>query len=403
MKPSRLVRHSIRAMARYKMRSAFIMLGSFIGAAALTLVVSVGEGAERKMLATVRQLFGASSILIMAGGTQILGGSGANAARLTIDDVEAIAAAVPEVEVWDPQQAIASASVRHDGATATARVLGESERSEDVWQRGVTRGEYFDAHAVKTSERVALIGITTAKELFGADDPIDGEIQIGNVPFRVIGVLEPFGTDLHGMDRDDEILVPISTMMRRVMNVDTISTAKLLVGDSSQVEKASKEVARILRERHAIPAGRPNDFTLITATNVQQMVARMQKVLSLYLPLVAGIALLVAAIVAATLMLASVNERVGEIGLRRAVGARIEDVQLQFVIETAATIVMGGLVGIVIGSVLAQLVANRLQLGVVISWRPVLLGVIVSMVTGFLAGVVPARRAARLNPIEALR
>ena len=403
MNNGRLVRHSIRAMARYKLRSAFIMLGSFIGAAALTLVVAVGEGAERKMLATVRQLFGATSILVMAGGTQILGGSGANAARLTLDDIEAIAEQVPEVQVWDPQQAIASASVRHEGATATARVLGESERSEEVWQRGVTRGEYFDERAVKATERVALIGITTAKELFGAEDPIDGEIQIGNVPFRVIGVLEPFGTDLHGMDRDDEIIVPISTMMRRVMNVDTISTAKLLVGDSSQVDKASKEVTRILRERHAIPTSRPNDFTLITATKVQQMVGRMQRIMSLYLPLVAGIALLVAAIVAATLMLASVNERIGEIGLRRAVGARIEDVQLQFVIETAATIVAGGLIGIVVGSVIAQLVANRFELGVVISWRPVLLGVIVSMVTGFLAGVVPARRAARLNPIEALR
>lgn len=403
MNIARLIRHSIRAMARYKLRSAFIMLGSFIGAAALTLVVSLGEGAERKVLATVRQLFGASSIVIMAGGTQLMGGTGANAARLTIDDLEAVAAAVPEIETWDPQQAIPDASVRHEGATATARVLGESERAERVWQRTVTRGEHFDGRAVRTSERVALIGETTAKELFGAQDPVGAEIQIGNVPFRVIGVLEPFGTDLHGMDRDDEIVIPISTMMRRVLNVDTIAMAKLLVKDPSRVGAAAKEVTRILRERHGIPATRPNDFHLITAVTVQKMVSRVQTILDLYLPLAAAIILLVAAIVAATLMLASVNERIGEIGLRRAVGARMEDVQLQFLIETASTVLTGGIAGILVGSVAAQMVAGRYSLGQVVSWRPVVIGIVVSVVTGIAAGVMPARRAARLNPVEALR
>jgi putative ABC transport system permease protein len=272
-----------------------------------------------------------------------------------------------------------------------------------VWARTVTRGAFFDAKDVKTSARVALIGETTAKELFGNEDPLDGEILIGNVPFRVIGVLEPFGTDLHGMDRDDEIVVPITTMMRRVMNVDTISGAKLLVHDPSQVDKAVRDLMRVLRQRHGIPSGRPDDFTLISATRVLTVVARARKVLSLYLPMVAGIALLVAAVVASTLMLASVNERVGEIGLRRAVGARVEDIQFQFLIETAATMLAGGIGGVILGSIGAQLVANRLALGDVLSWRPVLLGIIVSLATGALAGVVPARRAARLHPADALR
>jgi putative ABC transport system permease protein len=402
-RPSRLVRHSLRAVARYRLRSAFIALGSGVGAAALTLVVAVGEGAERKVLATVQQLFGASSIVVMTGGSHLMGGPGADAARLTLDDLEAVARALPEVAAWDPQQVIAEASVRGAGATATARVLGQSERAQRVWARGVTRGEFFDAAAVRGSARVALIGETTARELFGDGDPLGAEILVGNVPLRVVGILEPFGTDLHGMDRDDEIVVPISTMMRRLMNVDTIAAAKLLVGDPTRVELAASELTRILRERHAIPADRPDDFTVVTAVTVQRMAARTRRILALYLPLAAGIVLAVAAVVAAALMLASVNERVGEIGLRRAVGARVEDVQLQFVVETAATILAGGLAGVVAGCVLAGVVAARLELGPVLSWRAIVLGVVVSTLTGLLAGVLPARRAARLDPAVALR
>ena len=399
----RLVRHSFRSMRRYKLRSAFIMLGSFVGAAALTLVVATGQAAERKVLTTVEQLFGASSIVVMAGGTQLLSGARGNAARLTLDDLEAVSDALPRIEAWDPQQALPNASVRAEGATATARILGASERSEQVWNRGVARGAYFDAPDVARSARVALIGETVAHELFADADPLGAELLIGNVPFRVVGVLERFGTDLHGMDRDDEIVIPISTMMRRVLNVDTIAAAKILVRDPSDVATTAKDVERVLRERHALAAGRPNDFAIISATGVQKMVDKTQRTLALYLPLAAAIVLLVAAIVAATLMLASVNERVSEIGLRRAVGARVEDVQLQFVVETAATMLLGALAGIVAGCILAQLAANRLHLGDVLSWRAALVVLAVSAITGVLAGVVPARRAARLDPATALR
>ncbi len=395
--------HSLRALRRYRLRTSFIMLGSFVGAAALTLVISAGEAAERKVLATVRQLFGAQSVLVMAGGTQLMSGGRGDAARLTLDDVEHVVSEIPHIVAWDPQQAIAGAPVRHEGATATARVLGSSERFERVWERRVARGAMFEESDVRTSARVALIGETAARELFGSEDPLGGEILIGNVPFEVIGVLEPFGTDLHGMDRDDEIVVPLSTLMRRVMNVDTIIAAKLLVDDAAQVEGVVKSLKRALRERHQLPATRPDDFSVISAIAVQKMVGRTQRILAVYLPLVAGIALLVAAIVAATLMLASVNERVGEIGLRRAVGARVEDVQWQFLIETGMTMLGGGIAGIIAGLALAQLAAARLHLGDTLSWRAVLIGLVVSAVTGLLAGVLPARRAAQLDPADALR
>jgi putative ABC transport system permease protein len=403
MNTIRLLKHSLKAVSRYKLRTTFMTLGSLVGVAALTLVISVGEGAERKVLKTIDQLFGASSIVIVGGGGALMGGPHADGARLTLDDVEAVVKELPQISDWDPQQNIGSASVRRGDAAATVRVLGQSERSEHVWNRGVLRGEYFDAAAVTGSSRVALIGETVARALFPGEDPLNAEIQVESVPFKVIGVLEPFGTDVHGMDRDNEVVVPLSTLTRRLMNVDTIAAAKLLVDDPRRVQQTAEEVNRILRERHGIAAGRPDDFHTITALQVQQMLKLAQRVLFIYLPLVAGIALLIGAIVAAALMLVSVNERVGEIGLRRAVGARAQDIRLQFLVETAVTTLGGGIGGIALGYLVAHFAARHLHLGQIFSWEAVLLGIVVSVITGLLAGVVPARRAAQLEPADALR
>lgn len=403
MRTARLLEGSLAAMGRYKLRSGFIMLGTLVGAGALTLVISIGEAGERKLLTTVRQLFGGSSILLQSGGGRMRGGPRGEAARLTLDDMAAVAREVPGVEAWDPQQVMSAAPVRYGAASATARVLGQSERFARVWNRGVSRGELFDASAVAGSARVAILGETVVRELFGEEDPLGAEVLIGNVPLRVIGVLERFGIDIHGLDRDDEIVVPISTVMRRLMNVDTLRGAKLLARDPDAVEATAREVERALRQRHGLPTGQPNDFGLMTAVEVQRMVAKTRRVLFLFVPLVAVVILLAAGVVAASLMLASVNERMGEIGLRRAVGARPVDVGRQFLLETAVTTLGGGLGGVLIGSWVARLVADRFVLGEVFSWPAVLLGLAAAVVTGLLAGVVPARRAARLAPADALR
>lgn len=401
---ARLVAHSFKALNRFRFRSAVLMLGSLVGVTALTLVISVGKGAERKMLSTVRQLFGGSSILLITGGGRIIGGPRPGAARLTLDEVAGLVRQLPEIEAWDPQQGLTGEPVRtSSGATTTARVLGESERFERVWNRSVVQGEPFDAAAVAGSARVALIGSTVARDLFGTADPLGAEIQIGAVRFKVVGRLEPFGTDAHGMDRDAEIVVPLTTLQRRVMNVDTISGAKLLVRDPARVEATAKALKALLRERHALAPGQPNDFTVITATQVQKMVGQVERVLFVFLPLVAAVSLVVGCVVAASLMLASVSARVGEIGLRRAVGARPWDIQLQFLLETAVTSLGGGVLGLVAGLGLAQWAAQRFTLGGVFSWQAILLGLGASALTGLLAGVAPARRAARLEPADALR
>lgn len=402
MKTSRLLTLSFRTLSRYKLRSAFMMLGTLLGVAALTLVVSVGEAVQTKMLRTLRQIIGDSSVLVIAGGGRLNGSPRADMARLTIDDLEAAAKDNPEIEAWDPQQDLVTA-VRRGDASSTVRILGETERWEHVWGRSVSRGDSFDASAITGSQRVALIGETAAHALFGNDDPIGGEIRIGSVPFRVIGVLERFGVDLHGMDRDNEIVVPISTLMRRLTNTDSIFLGKFLVRDASQADATAGAVRKILRTRHALARTQPDDFQIVSALAAQRIVAKVRRVLLLYIPLVAAIALVVGGIVSATLMLASVNERVGEIGLRRAVGARVEDIRLQFLVETAITTLCGGIAGVLLGYGVAAYVGTRLHLGNTFSWQAVLVGIVAAAITGVLAGVAPANRAARLQPADALR
>jgi putative ABC transport system permease protein len=402
MRTARLATHSFRFMARYPLRSTFLMLGSLVGVAALTLVVSLGQGVQVKVLNTVGQMLGNSSILLISGGSRIMGSPRAGASRLTIDDLTAVADELDDIEAWDPQQDLSSVA-RYREATATVRVLGQSERGERVWARRVNRGQYFDEAAVRSAARVAVIGDTVARRLFGQEDPLDAEIRVGAVPFRVIGVFEALGTDMHGMDRDNEIVVPISTLMRRLTNVDTIAAAKLLVKDPDREEVIAGEVVRILRTRHALASGEPDDFRLVTTVEVRKMVTWIRRVLFLFVPLVAAVVLLVAGIVAATLMLSSVNERTAEIGLRRAIGARPEDIRLQFATETAVTILSGGFAGLLLGYAGAQLLATRMQLSETFSWEAVLVGIVASAITGLLAGVLPARRAAQLQPAEALR
>jgi putative ABC transport system permease protein len=390
-------------MARQRLRTAFMMLGCLVGVAGLTLVVSIGREVERKVLDMVRRTLGPSSILVASGGHLMMGGPRPEAARLTLDDMAAVVAALPEVETWDPQQSLDGAKVRAGEATITARVLGASERAPRVWQRGVSRGEPFDAAAVARSERIALVGETVAGALFGDEDPLGAQIFVGGVALRVTGILEPIGTDPHGMDRDDEIVVPISTLMRRLTNIDTIGMAKLLVRDPGLVADTAREVERILRERHGIARGQPSDFSVVTPAEVQATVSRVQRVLFVFLPLAALVIMVVGGAVTASLMLMTVSDRTAEIGLRRAVGARKRDIALQFLIETVVITAIAGCAGVLVGWAGSLAVAGRLGLAGPLSWKAALLGVALSAAVGLAAGVGPARRAARLEPVDALR
>jgi putative ABC transport system permease protein len=380
-------------------------IGIVVGITALTLIFSLGKGTEQKVMGIIENVFDASSIMITAGGGRMMGGplQDTVVTTFTMEDMEVLEQEISGIAVWDPMQMMPAREVKYRENSANIRVLGHSPEAEEVWNRGVSRGVFFDDSDMDTFARVALIGEDVVDELFAGSDPIGETIRIGNVPFRVIGVLDVVGADPHGMNRDSEIYVPITTAMRRLMNVDYIMAAKMLVEDPEQIEKIAERITGMLRERHYIGEGETDDFSIMTPVQVKEMVTSALDIFNILLPLIAGISLLVGGVVAANLMLISVSERTSEIGLRKAVGARSKDVLFQFLLETTAITVTGGIIGILLGILGVQAVARMMSVPVAISVKAIILGIVSSSLVGMVAGMVPARRASKFQPVETLR
>lgn len=405
MKTGRLIRHGFRGMARHRLRTFFMMLGTFIGVLALTIVVAIGQGTRDTMISRIDKIFSGSSILLSASGGGSRGGphSAESAVTLTVDDLDAIQASIATIKVWDPMLLAGSREVVYQGTSSTIRVMGHSTHYEEVWNRGASRGALFGDAEVRSSARVALVGETVARELFQGADPIGLQIRVGTVPFEVIGVLEEIGTDLHGWDRDNEVIVPYTTAMRRIMNVDNIGTAKLLAVSEAEIGASVDAIEALLRERHALAADEPNDFSMFTPVQVQQMVGSMNQIFTLFLPIIAGVSLLIGGIVVANLMIMGVNERRSEIGLRKAVGAREKDVRLQFLLESSLVTVVGGLIALIVAAATLTFVGRAMDFSGIMPWEAAVLGLGAAILVGLVAGVVPARRAAALESASTLR
>ena len=405
MKTQRLIRHGLRDMGRHRLRTFFMMLGTFVGVLALTVTLAIGQGTREAVTENIERMFSGNSILISAGGGGMMGGPGANGptTTLVVEDLEEIQASIPGIRVFDPMILDMGREVVYQGNSATVRVLGHSEHHEEVWNRGVSRGAFFGEEEVRSSGRVALVGETLVRDLFEGADPIGLQLRVGTVPFQVIGVLDSMGIDPHGWDRDNEVIVPYTTMMRRVLNVDYIGTAKILVEGTVDLDVTVAAIEASLRERHALAEGVPNDFSMITPVQVEAMVASMNRIFTLFLPLLAAVSLFIGGIVVANLMLMGVNERRSEIGLRKAVGARDRDIWLQFLLESSLVTVVGGVSALLVGALGLAVVGRAMEGISVMPWEAATLGLVAAVVVGLLAGVFPARRAAALEPVQTLR
>ena len=420
MKTTRLVRSGVASLGRDKMRTLFMILGTLIGVTALTVVMAYGQGTRDAVLDNFNRIFGGSSIMLMAGGGGERGGPHAPAptATLTLEDLDAIEAALPDVIASDPIGMLGEFDVVYEGTSASIMISGHSASHEVVFNRGTSSGSYFSEQDVDRSARVAVVGERLVEEVFGGAEPVGESIRIGTIPFEVIGVLDPMGIDPHGIDLDREIHIPITTAMRRVANVDFISSAKLAIRESADLEATSLAVADVLRPRHALGPREPNDFHMITPVQVEGMIASGNRVFTVFLPLVAAISILVGGIVVANLMLMTVNDRRAEIGLRKAVGAKARDISRQFMFESAAVTGLGGVLALGVGYVVLRLLggvtsvaegmtggeaAEATPVALGLPWEVAAIGIAASVLVGLLAGVLPARRAAAQDPVQALR
>ena len=403
MKKSRIIKSGFRAMGRHKLRTFFMMIGIVVGVTVLTLTFSLGKGAEKRVMERVEK-FGLSSLMIRSGGGRDMGPRLRDiTTTLTLEDIPALRQEISNIDMMAPLLFISGREIKYQEKSVNARVIGTSPEWDPVQNWGVTSGEFITDSDMNSMARTALLGPTVLKDLFGEMDPIGEQIRVGNVPFKVKGVLVSKGTSPGGGDMDNRILIPISTAMRRLMNVDYITMIKIKLKDHRQMKQTVDQITDILRDRHHITAQEPDDFLVVTPTLVTEMASSVSGTFDLFLVLIAGLSLIVGGIVIANLMLISANERTSEIGLRKAVGGRSRDILFQFLIETTSITIAGGIGGIILGMLGAQALSFATQLPVSLSWEALVLGIVFSSIVGMVAGVHPARKAAELEPVETLR
>jgi putative ABC transport system permease protein len=403
-----LLRIALRALAVNKLRSALTMLGIVIGVGAVIVMIAVGSGAQARVEEQIRAL-GSNLLLVMpgsttAGGVRMGFGSGST---LTEDDVLAINREIPEALAAPALRG--SAQVIWGNSNWSTQVFGTTPEYLDVRQWALASGRSFEAGEMAGAAKVCLIGATVAKQLFGTADPLDQSIRIKRIPFTVIGVLDVKGQSMMGTDQDDLILVPIKTARSRVLGTAsaarnrTVGTIWVKAADGLDTKVVEENVRGLLRQRHRVQAGADDDFSL---RNLQEVMAAQEassRVLALLLAAVASVSLLVGGIGIMNIMLVSVTERTREIGLRMAVGARTRDILGQFLVEAVTLSLIGGLIGVGLGMGTSIAIAEFAGWRIAISPQAIALAVAFAFVIGVFFGFYPARKAARLNPVEALR
>ena len=404
MKQAKTVKLALRAIGLNKMRAFLMMLGVIIGITTLTVIVSVGKGASAKVMKTVEN-FGANAVVVFAGGGKVIGPPDEKTNTLTLEDAQAIMQEVPGIKSMDTALIRVGRTVKYEENNTNTVIYGGTTEYGDAWGWSVESGDYFTEEDMTSMARVAVLGKTVVKELYGAADPVGTNIKIENVNFKVVGVLAQRGTSPMGMDMDSRIVVPYTTASHRVFNTTYLSLIRLAATDPNQVGRIEAATASVLKDRHHIQPGFPEDFRVSGASSVSKMAKGMMGTLNLFLGLISLISLIVGGIVVMNIMLISVGERVKEIGLRRAVGARRNDIRNQFLIESSLITLMGGVIGVFVGLLVAVLlpILSKGKMPAMPSWEPFVLGFIFSVLVGVLAGIHPAKKAAEMDPVIALK
>jgi putative ABC transport system permease protein len=394
---------ALRALQRNKLRSSLTALGVIIGVAAVVAMVAVGNGAQARIEKQVASL--GQNLLVVFAGSSRAGGVRAglgSASNLTLADVDAIRREVTDVVAVSPEVS-ASAQVQSSGRNWSTSIMGESPDYLAIRDWKLASGTMFDARDVRSAARVAVIGSKTAAELFGPLEPVGQTVRVGAIPFVVAGVLESKGAGMGGMNQDDRLIIPYTTAMRRITGDRYLRSVNVQVATAARMEAAQLQIEALLRQRHRLGDGREDDFNIFNQKEIADTIGSISKVITLLLGSIAGISLLVGGIGIMNIMLVSVTERTREIGVRMAVGAQPSAIQLQFLIEAVILSFLGGLIGVLLGFGASRLVGLFATFEAVVSAGSVLLAFGVSAAIGIFFGYYPARKAAALDPIEALR
>jgi putative ABC transport system permease protein len=402
------IRIALRALTVNRTRSALTMLGIIIGVAAVIAMVGVGAGATARIQAQIQSI-GSNLIMVSPGSLSSNGvrlGSGAMAS-LTEDDATAIAAECPSVSAVSPTVR-GGVQVVYGNSNWATNAQGVTPDYMTIRDATMLYGQFFTAEDVDAAAKVAVLGETVAQNLFGDSDPTGQVVIIKNVPFTVAGVLTPKGQSPTGQDQDDVILLPISTAMQKVIgankaNAKAVSSLMVQAIGPQAMDQALQEVTELLRERHRILPGLDDDFTVRNLTEVFAAQESSAQVMSILLGAIASVSLIVGGIGIMNIMLVSVTERTREIGLRQAVGAKTRDILSQFLVEAVTLSLLGGIIGIVVGLTASLLISHFAQWSTKVSPLSVLMAFVFSALVGVFFGYYPARKAAFLDPIEALR
>ena len=398
-----ILKIAIRALTRNKMRSALTMLGIIIGVGAVIATVGVGQGARQKVQDQIASM-GTNMLYISAGSVNRGGlriGIGATK-TLVNDDVKAIVQQVPTVAAAAPG-ATASQQIVGNNQNWNTRVTGTEPQYFEIRDWPIASGSSFTSDDVNRAADVAVLGETVRQNLFAGTDPVGQTIRIGNLPFKVVGVLSPKGSSGMGQDQDDGVFIPISTLQKKITGQDWLQFVMASAVSQPATYAAQDQIAALLRDRHHIHAGQDDDFSIRNLADIAQLADDSSKVMTLLLASIAGVSLIVGGIGIMNIMLVSVTERTREIGIRMAIGATESDVQRQFLTESVVLSVAGGTVGILFGVVASLTVTKVLGWPVLLSLTAVVAAVMFSMAIGVFFGFYPARKAAQLDPIEALR
>jgi putative ABC transport system permease protein len=400
-----IIRVAYRALVRKKMRAALTMLGIIICVSAVIAKVSIGQGASASVQAQIESI--GTNLLFVSAGAQNVGGvrsgtgdSGTN--TLTVEDLEAIKREVPSVSMVTP--AInARAQLVAGNMNWNTSVQGVSEQYPEVRKWNVQTGAFFTDSDVRTAARVIVIGQTIADNMFPGMDAVGQTLRVSNLPFRVVGVMVRKGQDQGGRDQDDIAFAPYTTVQKKVLGNTRVQIAYVSAITEDATYTAQLQIGELLRQRHKLTANEPDDFTVRNMTDVAEAATETSKTMTILLACIAGVSLLVGGIGIMNIMLVSVTERTREIGIRMAIGARSSAVRSQFLIESIVLSLTGGTIGILLGIALSLAIPAMLGWPTLVSVMAIVGSVIFSVAVGVFFGYYPARKAAALDPIEALR